>query len=192
MHGMLDLEAVKHLTIHHGEGWGYRHACRLLRLIEVIGEGLAHDAHALTFAVYLHDWGAFPAYALKGVDHAERSRQVASDEIMPRTALSAPTVAIILEAIERHDYRDPRPVNSNEALLLREADFLDFLGAVGVARAFAWGPNDLHAGYRRILARRDAVRDRFTLPAARALAEQRLERMARYLEWFVEEAFDCL
>jgi hypothetical protein len=41
---------------------------------------------------------------------------------------------ILLETIELHDYRDMRPTQSNEALLLREADMLEFLGLIGMAR----------------------------------------------------------
>jgi uncharacterized protein len=181
---LADLEAM---TVADGEGWALPHVRRVLRLIQEISADLTHDAHALTIAAYLHDWGAFPRYRQPGVDHALRSRQVAGGEILPQMDLRPAQVALILDAIERHDYRDPRPAPSTEALLLREADFLDFLGAIGFARAFAWGPNDLATCYRRIQSRRDALQDRFTLPRARELAEARLARLAQCLEWLQEE-----
>lgn len=186
---LTDLEAQ---TLTAGEGWALAHVRRILRLVEDIGADLTYDAHAFTVAAYLHDWGAYPPYQQPGVEHALRSRQVAKAEILPRMDLTAAQVALILDAIELHDYRDPRPVSSAEALLLREADFLDFLGAVGFARGFASGPKDLATCYRRILSRRDALRDRFTLPRAQEMAAERLSRMAQCLAWLEEESFGYL
>ncbi len=184
----LTLTDLETQTLAAGEGWALAHVHRLLRLVETIGAGLTCDAHALTVAAYLHDWGAFPRYGQPTADHALRSRQVAEAEILPHMDLTAAQTVLILDAIELHDYRDPRPVSSTEALLLREADFLDFLGAVGFARAFASGPKDLATCYRRILSRRDALRDRFTLPPAQKIAAVRLERMAHCLAWLEEES----
>lgn len=182
---LTDLETQ---TLTAGEGWALAHVRRILRLVEDIGADLTYDAQAFTVAAYLHDWGAFPRYGQPTADHALRSRQVAEAEILPRMDLTAAQVALILDAIELHDYRDLRPVSSNEALLLREADFLDFLGAVGFARGFASGPKDLATCYRRILSRRDVLRDRFTLPRAQAIAAVRLTRMAHCLAWLEEES----
>jgi uncharacterized protein len=182
---LADLEAM---TLADGEGWALPHVRRLLRLIQEIGADLAYDAHALTIAAYLHDWGAFPRYRQPGADHALRSRQIAEAEVLPLMDLTPAQVSLILDAIERHDYRDPRPAPSTEVLLLREADFLDFLGAIGFARAFAEGPNDLATCCRRILSRRDGLQDRFTLPRARELAATRLARLAQCLDWLQEES----
>lgn len=183
---LLDLEQM---TIADGEGWAITHVRRLLKLVDEIGAETPHDSQALTIAIYLHDWGAFPRYAQKGVEHALRSRQVAETEILPGMELSPAAKGVILETIERHDFRDPRPVTSNEGLLLREADMLDFLGVIGIVREFAWGPKDLAVSLRRILAKRDAIQGRFSLPQARQMAQVRLERMAQTLRWLDEESY---
>lgn len=92
-----------------------------------------------------------------------------------------------LEAIARHDYRDLLPVATTEALLLREADMLDLIGMIGISRELAWGPNDLDVCYRRIRSRRDGIRGRLSIPAAREIAERRLSRMETCLQWFADE-----
>ena len=186
---LTDLEAQ---TLTHGEGWALPHVRRIMRLVEDIGKGLAYDTQAFTIAAHLHDWGAFPRYGQPTAEHALRSRQVARAEILPRMDLTATQVTLILDAIELHDYRDPRPASSAEAALLREADFLDFLGVVGFARGFAGGPKDLATCYRRILSRRDALHDRFTLPRAREIAAERLARMAQCVAWLEEDSFGYL
>jgi len=98
---------------------------------------------------------------------ALRSWQIAEVEILPRVEVSSSAKEVILEAIELHDYRDLRLVRSNEALLLREAEQIDFLGMIGMARKFAWGPNDLAVCTRRILAKRQVIEERFSLPMPR-------------------------
>lgn len=189
---LLTLADLENLTATHGEAWGLPHVQRVLHLIGLISVDVAHNAQALTVATYLHDWGAFPLYRQPGIDHALRSRQVAEQEILPRLDMPAETHPIILETIERHDYRDPRLVTCHEARLLREADFLDFLGVIGLAREFAWGPNNLRVCYRRVLDRRQHIMGRFTYPRAQELAEVRLTRMAQCLAWLEEESFDYL
>ena len=189
---MLTLQTIEAMTRTDGEGWGQAHARRVLALAERIRGDLRYDHEAFAYAVMLHDWGAFPRYRLPGVDHALRSRQVAEWEILPQTTLSEDQRMLVLDAIELHDYRDTRPVATPEALLLREADFLDFLGVIGIAREFAWGPNDLPRCYERIVARRDALRGRFTLPRAQAIAEQRFATMQATLDLLVDEALEEL
>jgi HD superfamily phosphodiesterase len=183
---LTDLEAM---TLAEGEGWGLSHVLRVLYLAGLIGVDLTFDQHTFDIAAYLHDWGAFPRYRQQGVDHALRSRLVAEEQIIPRMDLTAEQVTLILDAIERHDYRDQREVTTSEALLLREADFLDFLGVIGFAREFAWGPNNLVTCYQRILSRRDSLHNRFTLPRAQILASVQLERLAQCLVWLEEESF---
>jgi uncharacterized protein len=189
---MVTYQDIERMTRDDGEGWGFSHACRVLALSEIIGVELTYDREAFSYAVMLHDWGAFPRHRQPGIDHALRSRQIAEDSILPQTVLSPMQRLLAAEAIELHDYRDARPVTTTEALLLREADFLDFLGVIGFAREFAWGPNDLQRCYDRLIARRDALRNRFTLSKAKVLAEQRLAEMQEALDLLLADAMGHL
>jgi HD superfamily phosphodiesterase len=188
----LTLDDVVQMTLRDGENWALAHAQRLLELIRQIGADLPYDAHVMELATYMHDWGAFPAYIQKGVEHAIRSRQVVESEILPRLDLTAAQKEILLEAVELHDYRDTRQTRSNEALLLREADMLEFLGMMGMARDLARGPRNVQVCYRRIQDRRYGIQGRFTLPRAQKIAEIRLERMGQCLQWLYEESFGIL
>lgn len=189
---LLTLDNIVQMTLDAGEDWAVSHARRLLILIRQIGRDLSYDIQIVELAAYLHDWGAFPAYQQKDVEHAIRSRQVAEAEILPCLNLTPEQKTILLEAIEFHDYRDPRPTNSVEALLLREADMLEFLGMIGVAREFARGPKNVQICYKRILSRRAGIEGRFTLPRAQEIASVRLERMDRFLTELEEESLGCM
>ncbi|HLO17349.1 MAG TPA: HD domain-containing protein [Anaerolineales bacterium] len=188
----LTLDDVIHLTLQVGEDWAVAHAERLLELIQQIGTGLSYNFQIMELAAYMHDWGAFPAYTQKDVEHAIRSRQVVQAEILPCLDLTPAQKTTLLEAIELHDYRDRRPTKSNEALLLREADMLEFLGMIGMAREFARGPRNVETCYKRILSRRNAIQGCFTIPRAQEIARTRLERMQVSLQWLLEESFGVL
>ena len=188
----LTLSEIEQLTLQKGEGWAVAHARRLLELIREIGAETVYDAQVLELAVFTHDWGAFPGYAQKGIEHALRSRQVVETEILPRLGLNKEQKEKLLEAIELHDYRDPRPTQSTEALLLREADMLEFLGMIGMAREFARGPKDIEVCYRRILDRRAGIQGRLSLPRAQEIAQTRFDRMETCLSWLDAESFGIL
>jgi len=188
----LSISEIEKLTQEYGENWALAHVQRLLKLIEQIGAGMEYDRQAILWAVYLHDWGAFPKYAQPNCEHALLSKQIAETEILPQVDLPPVVKAKIIEAIELHDYRDKRPVQSNEALLLREADFLDFLGAIGIAREFAKGPKNLLKSYQQILKRREEIKNRFTIPQARMIADERLARMDEFFEALQAESFGYL
>ena len=75
----IDRDEIARLTEERGGAWGINHTRRLLKLVERIGAGLAYDQEAIWVAAHLHDWGAYAPWAQKGVDHVERSVQVAGE-----------------------------------------------------------------------------------------------------------------
>lgn len=188
----LSLDDIIQMTLDAGEDWAVSHAERLIKLIEQIGADISYDEDVVELAAYMHDWGAFPSYMQKGVAHAIRSREVVEAEILPYLDLTPEQKQILLETIELHDYRDTRPTASTEALLLREADMLEFLGVIGMSRDFARGPRNIETCYKRILVRRSEIEGRFTLPCGQEIARVRLERMEMNLQWLIEESFGIL
>jgi len=189
---ILSLTDIIQMTQKIGGNWAVAHAKRLVELVKQISPGIPYDSLVIELAAYLHDWGAFPDYSQKNVEHAVRSRQVVEADILPRLNLTANQKTLLLESIELHDYRDMRLTQSNEALLLREADMLEFLGMIGMARDFARGPRDIETCTKRIMDRQADIRDRFTIRSARENAKARLERMDQCLRWLEEESFGVL
>jgi uncharacterized protein len=114
--------------------WGTAHAQRnyelTLRLAEA--ERIPVDTDAIYAAAYLHDMGAFPEFAQAGVDHGVRSGQLVGERLR---AIGFPTdkIALVEDIVEHHMYYHT-PGTSPEAVLFRDADTLDFLGVIGVAR----------------------------------------------------------
>lgn len=114
--------------------WGLAHAQRdyelTLRLADA--EHVVVDSDAVYAAAYLHDMGAFPEFAQAGVDHGVRSAQLVGEQL---SAIGFPMdkIALVTDIVEHHMYYHTTGA-SREAMLFRDADTLDFLGAIGVAR----------------------------------------------------------
>jgi uncharacterized protein len=113
----------------------FDHILRVLRLGERIARAEGADLSIVRTAALLHDWGRAEAQA-QGRNHA----LVAAE----RTAAlfkEAPAIWVdsVMHAIAAHRFRTPPEPETLEAQVLFDADKLDAIGAVGVARAFAYG-----------------------------------------------------
>jgi uncharacterized protein len=182
----IDRDEIARLTEEYGGSWGINHTRRLLSLVTLLGEGLDYDAGAVWLAAHLHDWGAYAEWAKRGVDHAVRSAEVAGDFLRDREVPEV-TVDLVVECIRTHHSGDPaRPI---EAVLLSDADGLDFLGAIGVMRDFSKSPRELRKGFEAAKKRRQEVPGRLCLDRSKALAEARLKEMDEILGAFERSSF---
>jgi HD superfamily phosphodiesterase len=123
--------------------WGYSHCLRDYRLARELAaaDHVTLDDDVLYAAAYLHDMAAFEPWEKSGVDHADRAAEIV-DTVLKNTGFPMEKIAAVRGAIRTHMY-DRNPVG-NEALYLHDADALDWLGAIGVARVF--GLVDAHGG----------------------------------------------
>ena len=114
--------------------WGPAHGRRdyEMTLSLARAEGVVVDDDALYAAAYLHDMGGIPPYAKAGVDHGDRSIQLV-DSVLRAAGFPMEKSALVKEIIDHHQYYRP-PDTLAVAVLFRDADILDFLGAVDVAR----------------------------------------------------------
>lgn len=126
--------AIQHV-VH--QSWGYPHAERnfhlTLKLAEL--EGIKVDHDILFAAALLHDLGGLPPYEQKGVDHGLRSAEIGIPLLL---SLGFPESKIdeVKKIIIAHIYYGPMPTGEL-AKLFRDADILDFLGTIGIARLLA-------------------------------------------------------
>jgi uncharacterized protein len=114
---------------------GFDHVLRVLKLSERIARAEGANWSIVQVAALLHDVGREEAQE-GGVDHAvfaaTRAREILVGQL-------ASEVEAVIHAIAAHRFRtDPQPATL-EAQVLFDADKLDAIGAIGVARAFAYG-----------------------------------------------------
>jgi len=139
-------------------------------------------------AALLHDAGR-PLEKMTGQHHAVLSARLAA-AVLESIGFPAEKIGRAIEAIEGHSYSGGGSVDTPEACLLRDADRLDALGALGYARmvyhgcVIGRGIADAEEHYREKLARLPE-----TLCGALARREARvlLKRLERVLEMVSEE-----
>ncbi|MGH8136631.1 MAG: HD domain-containing protein [Steroidobacteraceae bacterium] len=115
--------------------WGYSHSVRDYMLARELAasDRVKLDDDVLYAAAYLHDMAAFEPWEKTGVDHADQAAAVV-DTVLRNTGFPMKKIDAVRGAIRTHMY-DRDPVGP-EALYLHDADALDWLGAIGVARIF--------------------------------------------------------
>ena len=172
--------------------WGPAHGRRDYAMTMALAkaEGIAVDTDALYAAAYLHDMGGLPPYAIPGVDHGDRGIQVV-DTVLHEAGFPMEKAALVKEIIDHHQYYRP-PDTVAVAILFRDADILDFMGAIDVARIVSlttrekFTPDLPHA----IDVVRQQLHDmpgRLQTAAAKREGERRAAEMQQFLDALAQE-----
>ncbi len=178
--------------------WG--HQPRLYALTQLVGEGLHYDDDIVFAAAWLHDLGVFIGHrpedpvALSGWDNVSYAMQQAPAAL--RNAGFPPTKVVqVVEAIRTHQpHLQP---STTEGIILRDADILEQLGAVGILRIAAKIGRDTRyptfsaatLTLRKSLAELPA---QLRLDRAKKLAEPRIELLRAFLLQLEQEALGFL
>lgn len=113
---------------------GLDHTMRVTGLCESIGRKESADMKVLISAALLHDI-ARPLEESNGIPHEEEGARIA-EKFLPTLHYSNVQIQGVVHAILTHRYRSSRLPETLEAKILSDADKLDAMGAVGIARAF--------------------------------------------------------
>jgi len=174
----------------------YGHQPRLYALACRVGEGTVFDDDILFAAAWMHDLGVFLGHRPDDPDQLARWDHVPYTITRARELLAAwgfPEEKLegVAEAIRTHQPKD-EPATA-EAVLLRDADMLEQLGAVGALRALVKvGRDTRFPTYSDVvpLLRRavDVLPGKLRTAAARELAVPRVELLKRLLSAIEDEA----
>lgn len=178
----------------------FGHMPRLYALACRLGEGMEYDDDILFAAVWLHDLGVFLGH--RPSDPAELARWdhvpyaiARSRELLPPWGFPILKLDGVAEVILTHQPKDnPTKV---EAILMRDADILEQLGAIGVFRAVAkTGRDSRYPDFSSVLpVLRKAVGElprALRLPQSIALAQPRIQLMMNLIRSVEEESGQLL
>jgi len=137
----------------------WTHVERVRNLAMHIGKEEGADLFVLEIAAFLHDIGRKEEMKAKGAFcHAEQGAKEA-EEILSKYKINDSFVKNILHCIITHRYRNNNKPETIEAKCLFDADKLDSIGAIGVARDFLFAghsaSNILYTGNEKELASSD-------------------------------------
>lgn len=138
---MITIEGARALYENADSVHDFSHVLRVLAMAERLAEMEGANRDIVRTAALLHDISRFQddsvtLEAAAGSDHAILAGQAA------RRILSGEDPAFVeavVHAIEAHRFRNGIEPRTIEAQVLFDADKLDAIGAVGIARAFAFG-----------------------------------------------------
>jgi len=123
-------------------GHGWLHIERVSRLAVKIALDEGGDLDILLLAALLHDI-AILKEIYEGIDHAEEGAKI-SRSILKDLGIPDDMIEKVIYAIKVHRFGVNITPHTIEARILQDADRLDALGAIGIARAFSYG------GFRKL------------------------------------------
>jgi uncharacterized protein len=178
----------------------FGHQPRLYALTQLVGQGREYDDGVVYAAAWLHDLGVF--YGHRPSDPIELASwdntRYACEQAPPLLrsfGFPEAKVAAVVEAIRTHQ---PKAVpTSLEGLILRDADILEQLGAIGILRAVCKvGRDTRFATFSDVLPVLEiALEDlpaRLSLERSRELALPRIEILRNFIRSVRDEAAGAL
>ena len=180
----------------------FQHVMRVYRNAELIGRKEGADMEILLHAVFLHDLVVYPKGSAKTAKSADDSADMA-EKWLRGYGYPQDRIDRITYCIRTHSYSKRLVPATLEGKILQDADRLDALGAIGVARTFSVGGSERRTFYnpgdqfwksKRELNDREWTLDHFYrkllrlkksmhTKTARELARDR----ARFMEQFVKQ-----
>lgn len=178
----------------------FGHQPRLYALTQRIGEGLAYDDDVVFAAAWMHDLGVFAGHRPEDPGALEAWDMIAyAVDVVPgllrRFGFPDAKIDLVIECIGTHQPQS-EPL-SVEAMILRDADILEQLGAIGILRTVCKVGRDtrFHTfsdAVRSLQRALDTLPSRLKLESAKGLAVERVQVLQDWLRAVHAEAGDSL
>jgi uncharacterized protein len=201
---------------------GFDHVMRVYHLAERLAQAEGADWEIIQAAVLLHDvHGAFQDDSVNGEgknhsdpennrqEHHQASAEFAG-QVLAAEGWTDETIQAVKHAIRAHRFRDDQEKPQTlEAKILFDADKLDAIGAIGVARAVAYAaragqpafaeaserfietgvrqPGEPHSAYHEYLFKLRHLQERLHTPSARKIAAERHQYMTEFFSRLGQE-----
>ncbi len=215
------------LTVENARAWypaddpvhGFDHVLRVYRLAEQLAQAEGADLEIVRSAALLHDAQITAKKVGMEVDqrlteelrrgHHNHSADLAK-KLLEAEGWPEDRIEAVQHCIRAHRFRDESTQPETlEARILYDADKLDAIGAVGVARAIAYAvragqpfyaapsasfiasgrleQGEPHSAYHEYVFKLVKIKDRLFTPSARRMAERRQRRMVDFFEGLAAE-----
>jgi uncharacterized protein len=187
----------------------FDHVLRVYRVAERLAEIEGADLEIVRAAALLHDSrGTMPGAEARSEHHIASAGFAA--EVLAAEGWAPDRIAAVQHAIRAHRFRGRQDFPQTiEAKIIFDADKLDVLGAIGVARVMAYAalagepfyaepsrqfcqtgvkePGEPHSAYHEYLFKLIKIKARLFTNAAQAMAEERMRFLDDYFKRLVQE-----
>lgn len=174
------IEYVKGLFEGNSGGHDFEHTMRVYKnALEIAADHQDADTKVVALAALLHDADDHKLFHTKNYENARK--------ILDKVGIASDTADKICEVISCVSFssnKDKVP-DTIEAEIVQDADRLDAMGAIGIARTFAYGgehgrklEDSVQHFYDKLL----LLKDRLNTEKAKKMAERRHTFLIKYLE----------
>lgn len=201
-------EKVRKDLENEGSGHDWWHVYRVWNMAMRIAEEESANSFIVELAALLHDIGDWKFHHGDDTVGPRMARRILSKQGVPEEIIE--DVCEIISTMPFKGARVKAKMRTNEGKVVQDADRLDAIGAIGIARAFAYGgsknrpiydPNlqpvlhrtkeeylkcegpTINHFYEKLL----LLKDRMNTKTAKKIAKKRHEFMEKYLKRFLEE-----
>ncbi len=187
----------------------FEHVERVYRMAERLAESVGADLEIVRAAALLHDAEGSASGAETRTSHHNQSAEFAG-EILSQAGWPADRIAAVQHCIRAHRFRsDGESPETLEARVLFDADKLDVLGAIGVARVIGYAaingqpfyaepsprfmesgekePGEPHSAFHEYLFKLRKIKDLLYTQEARSLAAERDTYLREYFQRLMAE-----
>lgn len=133
MNQLDNLKKIAKIKLKHNDpGHDFEHVMRVYQNAEKICRTEKGNKKLILSAVLLHD-------IIKTKNNSAQKSANLAKKILTNSNYSSEEISIITNAIRDHSYSNGKIPISSEGKILQDADRLDALGAIGIARVFSYG-----------------------------------------------------
>ena len=173
-----NFDALSRMTLEYGEKYGLDHSLRIIALVQRLARGRSYNEDVIAFCAFVHDFGGYSKFLEAGKDHAARSTEILP-QFMALYDFADTEKNLIVETVAQHHSKEVP--QSFEAALFRDADALDFLGYIGIARNLMRFGKDMQKAIDAIQRHRAALPGMLHEEEAQEIAKTRIEEMDSFL-----------
>lgn len=186
-------EYIKETFLKEGTGHDYYHIERVVMNARKILKTEQADRFLVELGAWLHDLGDHKLH--EGIDKSEKLITT----FLKSLTVDQPLINKIVEIVSQVSFSKGQKPSSIEAKIVQDADRLDAIGAVGIARCFAYGgskerilysPDDFerkNSSVQHFYDKLFKLKDLMNTESARLMARQRHSFMEEYIAEFYNE-----
>ena len=173
----------------------FNHIERVYKYSIIISKGLNVDLDIVKASALLHDIAKSKEEKREVKDHATQSA-IEARKILKKMKFPEEKIEIVYKCILLHNKKEDLP-EIKEVRVLKEADALEAIGAIGVARTFSyigektnWNPSLKESPLNLLISRSNP--NYLKIPIARKLARKKLKFVNKFCNQFIKEFNLCL
>lgn len=172
-------------------GHDYYHIKRVVEMAKKIASEEKANLFLVEISAWLHDLGDYKLH-----DGVDKSTEMIS-EFLVSQKMDNETIQQVLEIVSQVSFSKGNQPTTLEAKIVQDADRLDAIGAIGLARTFAYGGHKNHEIYNPEKPENTSIqhfydkllklKDLMNTPTAQKIAKTRHQYLEEFLEKFYEE-----